>query len=99
MPVSRGGHALNIAIPSMEPNTGWLIYDGALVPPRGIPWGLHDAPAAMDRAMARLHASLTEDAAPLAVVHALNPRARSPRCRGFIQARRWFQDDTQVALG
>jgi ABC-type transport system substrate-binding protein len=113
-PSSRGGHALNIAIPSMEPNTGWLIYDGELAPPRGINWGLYNAPAAnaqmatirqsfdaatMDRAMARLHEILIDDAALLAVVHDLNPRALSPRCRGFVPARSWFQDYTQIAVG
>jgi ABC-type transport system substrate-binding protein len=80
---SRGGHALNIAIPSMEPNTGWFIYDGELGPPRGINWGLYNSPAVN---------------AQLAVVHDLNPRALSARCRGFVQARNWFQDYTQIAV-
>ena len=110
---SRGGHALNIAIPSMEPNTGWFIYDGELGPPRGINWGLHNSPAvnaqlalvrnAFDpaeqtRAMARLHEILIDEASLLAVVHDLNPRALSARCRGFVQARNWFQDYTQIAV-
>ena len=111
---SRGAHALNIAIPSMEPNTGWFIYDGELAPPRGINWGHYDSPAvnaqltavrnafdpaAQTRAIARLHEILVEEAALLAVVHDLNPRALSPRCRGFVQARSWFQDYTQIAVG
>jgi ABC-type transport system substrate-binding protein len=111
---SRGGHAINIAIPSMEPNTGWFIYDGELAPPRGINWGLYNSPAvnaqlgvvrgafdagAQTRAIARLHEILVEEAALLAVVHDLNPRALSPRCRGFVQARNWFQDYTRISLG
>jgi ABC-type transport system substrate-binding protein len=111
---SRGAHALNVAIPSMEPNTGWLIYDSQLANPRGINWGYYNSPAvdgqlrniraafepaAMTQAMAGLHNILIEEAALLAVVHDLNPRALSPRCRGFVQARSWFQDYTQIAVG
>ena len=55
--------------------------------------------AAMDRAIARLHEILVDEAALLAVVHDLNPRALSPRCRGFVQAKSWFQDYTQIAVG
>lgn len=110
---SRGGHALNIAIPSMEPNTGWYIYDGELSPPRGINWGHYNSPAVnaqlrvvrnsfdqaeQDRAMARLHEILVEEAALLMVVHDLNPRGLSARARGFVQARNWFQDYTQISL-
>jgi ABC-type transport system substrate-binding protein len=113
-PASRAAHALNVAIPSMEPNTGWLIYDSQLSNPRGINWGYYNSPAvdgqlrniraafepaAMTQAMARLHNILIEEAALLAVVHDLNPRALSPRCRGFVQARSWFQDYTQIAVG
>jgi peptide/nickel transport system substrate-binding protein len=54
--------------------------------------------AAQDRAIARLHEILIEEAALLAVVHDLNPRALSPRCRGFVQAKSWFQDYTQIAV-
>ncbi len=111
---SRGAHALNIAIPSMEPATGWYIYDGNLVPPRGINWGGFSTPAVQARlrearnsfapeaqaaAMGRLHDALVEDAAGLFVVHDLNPRALSPRVRGFVQARNWFQDYTPISLG
>jgi hypothetical protein len=55
-------------------------------------------PAEQTRAMARLHEILIDEAALLAVVHDLNPRALSARCRGFVQARNWFQDYTQIAV-
>ncbi len=111
---SRGAHAMNVAIPSMEPNTGWLIYDSQLSNPRGINWGYYNSPAvdgqlrvvrntfepaAQNAAMAQLHNVLIDEAALIAVVHDLNPRALSPRCRGFVQARSWFQDYTQIAVG
>ncbi|MCS6890277.1 MAG: ABC transporter substrate-binding protein [Rhodovarius sp.] len=113
-PSSRGAHALNIAIPSMEPTTGWIIYDSALIHPRGVNWGYYNSPAvdaalaaarqefdpaAQNAAMGRLHNILVEEAAALFVVHDLNPRGLSHRVRGFVQARNWFQDYTQVTLG
>lgn len=112
-PASRGAAALNVAIPSMEPNTGWVIYDSQLANPRGINWGHYNSPAVdaqlrvvrnsfdpaeQARQMAQLHNILIDEAALLAVVHDLNPRALSPRCRGFVQARSWFQDYTQISL-
>ena len=113
-PASRGAHAINIAIPSMEPNTGWVIYDSALVNPRGTNWGYYNSPAVdgqlrvvrnsfdpaeQARQMGILHNILIDEAALIAVVHDLNPRALSARCRGFVQARSWFQDYTQISLG
>lgn len=109
----RGFHAINIAIPSIDPTTGWVIYDSQLVNPRGVNWGYYsnpavDAqirevrqqfePAAQDAAMARLHELLVDDAAALFVVHDLNPRGLAPRVRGFVQARNWFQDYTPITL-
>jgi hypothetical protein len=54
--------------------------------------------AAQDRAMGRLHSVLVDEAAALFVVHDLNPRGFSARTRGFVQARNWFQDYTQIRL-
>ena len=113
-PASRGAHALNVALPSMEPNTGWVIYDSQLTNLRGINWGYYNSPAdhaqlrvvrnsfgtgPMNNAMGRLQDILIDEASLLAVVHDVNPRALSARCRGFVQARSWFQDYTQIAVG
>jgi peptide/nickel transport system substrate-binding protein len=110
----KGFHALNIAIPSIDPTTGWVIYDSALTNPRGVNWGWYsnpavDAaikamreafePAAQNEAMGKLHALLVDDAAALFVVHDLNPRGLSPRVKGFVQARNWFQDYTPATIG
>ena len=110
---SRNAHGLNIAIPSIDPVTGWIIYDSKLVNPRGVNWGGYNSPAvdaallaarnafepaAQDAAMGRLHNLLVEEAAALFVVHDLNPRGLAPRVRGFVQARNWFQDYTKITL-
>jgi hypothetical protein len=56
-------------------------------------------PTAQNAAMGKLHQLLVDDAAALFVVHDLNPRGLSPRVKGFLQARNWFQDYTPVTLG
>lgn len=106
-------HAINIAIPSIEPTTGWIIYDSALVNPRGVNWGYYNSPAVdaqlqvvrqqfeparQDAEMARLHEILVDEAAALFVVHDLNPRALASRIGGFVQSRNWFQDYTPVTI-
>ncbi|MBC7431386.1 MAG: hypothetical protein H7345_04900 [Rubritepida sp.] len=93
---------------------GWSIYESQFSNPRGMDRGYCDSPAAdgrlrvvrnsfgtepMNNAMGRLHDILIEEASLLAVVHDLNPRALSARCRGFVQARSWFEDYTQIAVG
>jgi peptide/nickel transport system substrate-binding protein len=107
-------HGINIAIPTIEPTAGWTIYDSQLVSPRGNNWGwysnpavdkqvqvMRDAfePAAFDAATAKLHEMLVDDAAALFVVHDLNPRGLSPKVKGFVQARNWFQDYTPITIG
>jgi peptide/nickel transport system substrate-binding protein len=110
----KGFHALNIAIPSIDPTTGWVIYDSSLAAPRGVNWGWYNnpaidaqikvmreafEPAAQNEAMGKLHTLLVDDAAALFVVHDLNPRGLSPRVKGFVQARNWFQDYTPITVG
>ncbi len=112
-PAQAGAHAINIAIPSIEPTTGWIIYDSSLVNPRGVNWGYYNSPAVdaqlrvvreqfdaagQDAQMAVLHRLLVDEAAALFVVHDLNPRALSPRLGGFVQARNWFQDYTPITI-
>jgi ABC-type transport system substrate-binding protein len=112
-PAQMGAHAINIAIPSIEPTTGWIIYDSALVNPRGVNWGYYNSPAVdaqlqvvrqqfdvarQDAEMAKLHEILVDEAAALFVVHDLNPRALAPRIGGFVQSRNWFQDYTSVTI-
>ena len=45
-------------------------------------------------AVGKLHAMVVEDAPWLFVVHDLNPRALSPKVKGFVQPQSWFVDLT-----
>jgi len=46
----------------------------------------------------RMHEIVNEDAARVFIVHDLNPRALSPRLKGFVQAQSWFQDLTPIEV-
>jgi ABC-type transport system substrate-binding protein len=43
-----------------------------------------------------LHELLGREAMMIFVVHDLNPRAMSPKVKGFVQAQSWFQDLTPI---
>ncbi len=57
-----------------------------------------DAPK-RDALITRVHEIMNEDAAMLFVTHDLNPRALSPKLKGFVQAQSWFQDLTPITVG
>ena len=49
--------------------------------------------------LAKLHETLVDDAPWIFIVHDLNPRALSPRVKGFVQPQSWFVDITMVSMG
>ncbi|MDX2156006.1 MAG: ABC transporter substrate-binding protein [Hyphomicrobiaceae bacterium] len=51
-----------------------------------------------DKLITKVHEIMTEDAAMLYVAHDLNPRALSPKLKGFVQAQSWFQDLTPIVV-
>jgi peptide/nickel transport system substrate-binding protein len=53
-------------------------------------------PKEQDRFLAQAHEILVDDAPWVFIVHDLNPRAMSPKVKGFVQAQSWFQDLTPV---
>ena len=46
--------------------------------------------------LAKVHEIIVGDAPWVFIVHDLNPRALSPKVKGFVQAQSWFQDLTPV---
>lgn len=82
--------------------------------PAGRNWGHYENPeiekligqiyktfdqTARDKMITRVHEIMSEDAAMLFVTHDLNPRALSPKLKGFVQAQSWFQDLTPITVG
>jgi ABC-type transport system substrate-binding protein len=51
-----------------------------------------------DAKLAAAHALVVDDAPNIFVVHDLNPRALSPKVKGFVQAESWYQDFTQATV-
>jgi peptide/nickel transport system substrate-binding protein len=54
---------------------------------------------ARDIILSKVHEIASRDAIMLFVVHDLNPRALSPKLKGFVQAQSWFQDLTPIVVG
>jgi ABC-type transport system substrate-binding protein len=55
-------------------------------------------PQDRDSLLAQAHEIVVEEAPWVFIVHDLNPRAMSPKVKGFVQAQSWFQDLTPVWL-
>lgn len=48
--------------------------------------------------LTKLHEVESEMALMIYVVHDINPRALSPKIKGFVQAQHWFQDMTPISV-
>ena len=46
----------------------------------------------------KVHEKIVDDALFLMVTHDVNPRALSPKVKGFIQAQNWFQDFSPITM-
>jgi ABC-type transport system substrate-binding protein len=112
-PENKGAHSLNNSFGTADPTTLIQYAWSKMVPPRGIDWGwfkddeadrLAEAaaiefdPPKQDAVLAKLHARMVDQAIWCFVVHDLNPRALSPRLKGFVQAQSWLQDLTPVDM-
>ncbi len=104
---------LNVSMTMQEPATGVVSYLSTLAPPVSSNWGFYNNPefdealaaaratfdpAEQDEAMGHVMEVLTDDAAALVVVHDTSPRALSPKLKGFVQAKNWYQDFTPIEV-
>jgi peptide/nickel transport system substrate-binding protein len=106
--------AINVSRGSQDPFNALVrhVWTGAWAP-KGANWGHYQNPDVeklvtailkeFDTAkrlamLTRLHELMSEDAVMIFVAHDLNPRALSPKVKGFVQAQSWFQDLTPVSL-
>ena len=51
-----------------------------------------------DKMIVKVHEIMNDDAAMIWVAHDVNPRALSPKLKGFVQAQSWFQDLTPIVV-
>jgi ABC-type transport system substrate-binding protein len=46
----------------------------------------------------KIHEKYVDEALFLMVTHDVNPRAMSPKVKGFVQAQNWFQDFSPITM-
>jgi ABC-type transport system substrate-binding protein len=113
-PENKGADGLNNSWGYADPINGLIgVASSKFRPPVGYNWGafsdpkadaLADAalrafvPAEQDKILAQLHTYIVDQAMWIWVVHDLNPRAMSPKVKGFVQAQSWYQDLTPVTV-
>jgi peptide/nickel transport system substrate-binding protein len=110
----KGINAINISRATVDPYSAFTrLFGSQYVPPRGANWGLLKDPeldALLDKAqssfdlgertklLAEAHGRIVDQAYWIWIAHDLNPRAISPKVKGFVQAQSWFQDLTPVTV-
>jgi peptide/nickel transport system substrate-binding protein len=112
---ARGCTGINFSYSASDPYSAFIrLLKGALAAPNGANWGYYkdadmDAmfekvylttdPAAQDALLRTIHEKIVNEALFLFAAHDLNPRALSPKLKGFVQAQSWFQDLTPIKVG
>jgi peptide/nickel transport system substrate-binding protein len=102
--------AMNVSFNFVEPFSAFVrFFHSASVPPRSLNVMNYVNPEAdrlietaeasfdpnaRDATLGKLHELVMDDAPWIFVVHDLNPRAMSPKVKGFVQPQSWFVDLT-----
>src|SRR5262249_23025997 len=104
-PSLRGAMALNISSPSSDAGIMARYFSSANFSPNGFnfeQWKDAEFDAALDEmanstdaavtraAFRKAHERLTDNPPWLFIVHDLNPRAMSPKIKGFVSPQSWF---------
>ena len=112
--ISRGVSAINYSYFIQDPFTGFVRHlQCNLAPPAGTNWGYYCDPAmdklfdqvrnTFDKAeqtkvLEKIHEKYVDDALFVMITHDVNPRAMSPKVKGFVQAQNWFQDFSKITI-
>jgi ABC-type transport system substrate-binding protein len=113
-PDNKGLHGVNNSWAFWDPDIGLIKASASTeLVPTGFNWGKYNDPKADELAKAaknafveaeqnkilgELHTYLVDQAMWIWMVHDLNPRALSPKVKGFVQAQSWIQDLTTVDM-
>lgn len=111
---SRGATGMNYTYFIQDPFTGLVRHlQCNLQPPAGTNWGYYCDPemdklfeqvrntfdsAEQTKVLQKIHEKYVDEALFLMVTHDVNPRALSPKVKGFIQAQNWFQDFSPITM-
>jgi peptide/nickel transport system substrate-binding protein len=111
--VAHGDNVMNISWSFSDPTALYRFFATASMPPGGYNWGaasdpvvdklLDEANATFDEGkrdalFAQAHAAAVDNADWLFIVHDLDPRALSPKVKGFVPVQSWYQDFTHVTV-
>ncbi|WP_088562431.1 ABC transporter substrate-binding protein [Arboricoccus pini] len=113
-PTAKGADAVNYSYFIQDPFSGLIRQvECDLAPPNGTNWGYYcdkemDAllsqvrttfdPDEQVKVLQKVHEKYVDDALFLMVAHDVNPRAMSPKVKGFVQAQNWFQDFSPITM-
>ena len=111
---SRKATGMNFSYFIQDPFTGFIRHlQCNLAAPNGTNWGhycdpemdkLFDQvrntfdPAEQTKVLEKVHEKYVNDALFLMVAHDTNPRAMSPKVKGFVQSQNWFQDFSPISM-
>ncbi|GJD29507.1 Heme-binding protein A [Methylobacterium adhaesivum] len=112
--MSQKATAINYSYFIQDPFTGFIRHlQCNLTTPAGTNWGYYCDPemdklfgevrttfdpAAQAKVLEKIHEKFVDEALFLMVAHDTNPRAMSPKVKGFIQAQNWFQDFSPITM-
>jgi ABC-type transport system substrate-binding protein len=112
-PSLQGAMALNVSSPSSDVGVMARYFSSANFPPNGFnfeQWKDDEFdvalktiaegtdPKAISTAYRKAHERLVDNPPWLYIVHDLNPRAMSPKVKGFVSPQSWFVDLTLVSV-
>jgi peptide/nickel transport system substrate-binding protein len=112
-PALQGAMSLNVSSPSSDPGVMARYFLAANFSPNGFNFErwkddeFEDAlktiseatdPKAISAAYRKAHERLVDNPPWLYIVHDLNPRAMSPKVKGFVSPQSWFVDLTLVSV-
>ena len=112
--MSQHADGINYTYFIQDPFTAFVRHaQSGLVAPKGTNWGYYSDPE-MDKLLAdaqnafdpdeqtkilqKVHEKYVNDALFLMVAHDVNPRALSPKVKGFVQAQNWFQNFSSITM-
>jgi peptide/nickel transport system substrate-binding protein len=112
-PNLKGAMVLNVSSPSSDVGVMARYFSSANFPPNGFnfeQWKDDEFdnalttlaettdPAVITSALRKAHERLVDNPPWLYIVHDLNPRAMSPKIKGFVSPQSWFVDLTLVSM-
>ena len=109
---AHGATAINFSYGITDPFLAFIRHvECDLAAPAGTNWGYYCDPemdklltgvrnafdpAEQTKLLQKVHEKYVDDALFLMVAHDVNPRAISPKVKGFVQAQSWFQDFSPI---